>query len=319
MSNNYLSPSQKIIFDEVKRRGYQLQQLRNTNVYYFETKGKVNFFIAGYTNAVPYNCGLIISNKSFVRELLKNNRLSIAKGKLFLPDETENALIYAKKMGFPIIIRQENSQLDIKSITPKNQAEFKKGFSKLSEYGEGILVEKIFKGEKYRIFITSGGQMNIVKQSEPLIIGDGKSTLRQLVRAENIRRINLVNSYIHPIKINNKIIVNNDLEEMLKNGQKIRLKGVSNVEDGAIYEETYPKNGRRITKIAEKILKSFPKSRFITFEIISRNVERMGNKDYIVTEVYISPGYNLFFKLMSNGQEINPAKEIINLLTNTDD
>lgn len=318
MINNYLTPTQRLLFNEVIKRNYKLKQLKNTNIYFFENKGKINFFIGGYNNLIPYNCGLIISNKSFVREILKNNRLPVAKGKLFLPNEIEDALFYAKKIQFPVIIKQENSQLDVESIIVRNQAEFKKGFVNLSEYGEGILVEKIFRGDKYRVFITLNGHMNIIKQIEPVITGDGKSTLKQLIRAENIRRINLTNSYIHPIKINDQVITNNNLEQILKNGQKIRLKSVSNIENGAIYENCLPNNIEKIKIIAERVLQAFPKIKYLAFEIISKNLEEMNKNDYIVTEVYISPGYNLFFKLIGNHQ-INPAEEIINLLININD
>jgi D-alanine-D-alanine ligase-like ATP-grasp enzyme len=56
-------------------------------------------------------------------------------------------------------------------------------------YGKDILIEDQVEGDCYRILIMDGEHLDSILRRPPTVVGDGKSTLRQLLRRENRRRV----------------------------------------------------------------------------------------------------------------------------------
>jgi cyanophycin synthetase len=55
-------------------------------------------------------------------------------------------------------------------------------------YGPRILVEEQIDGDCYRILVMAGEVLDTVVRHPPKVIGDGKATIRQLIRRENLLR-----------------------------------------------------------------------------------------------------------------------------------
>lgn len=158
------SANQRQIIKELFTKKYEINIINKTNIVNFQNNIFHSIMIGSYTEAVPYNIGLIISNKNFVKKILKKNYLQVAEGRLFECNEIHEALLYMKKIKAPLILRQENSQKNIKSEKVVNDWEFKDKYIKLAKYNENILVEKFHFGNNYRVFYTKNGYINILQR-----------------------------------------------------------------------------------------------------------------------------------------------------------
>lgn len=253
---------QKLIFQEMSKRGIKIEQLPDTNLYLANFGNHQEIIIGSYTSATTYSNGLLISNKNFVRQILKDNYIPVGKGGLFSPEEKEKAPLFAKKIRFPVILRQANAQLLIKAVTDiKNSQEFKKAWEKLSIIGEGILVEEFFKGKSFRVFVTKDGFLNIIRKNSSLLVSRDQ------------------------------------------------------VNETTFYENITDRLYSSIKKLAKRVINSFPGNLYIAFEFLSKNIQNPLTKDnYIVSEVYPSPGANLYFPMVKNNIKKMAVCVLVDLL-----
>jgi hypothetical protein len=130
-------------------------------------KKKKALFVSGYTPLVPYNIGLILSNKSFVKALLHEKKIPITRGKTFSPSDTHQATQYVLMLTFPVILRQENSQRNERARKNiLNMQSFKKEFLDLAKLGESILVEEQKEGVHCKVFVRYDGWIQVLQEVE---------------------------------------------------------------------------------------------------------------------------------------------------------
>lgn len=55
--------------------------------------------------------------------------------------------------------------------------------------GDALLIERQAEGPVYRLLFLEGRLLDVVRQSSPTVEGDGRSTIDELIRAENARRV----------------------------------------------------------------------------------------------------------------------------------
>lgn len=310
--------AQMIVLQELCRMNIDIQKLPNVGVYTAINKNKQLFFIGNYTNLMPNNYGIIFNNKYYVSQILKYNKISVAKSSSFAQFDKNRALLYAQEIGFPVILRIERASSLTRGIVKiKNTIDFIAAFAKMSQSQENILVEKYLAGESYRMLITSNGYYSILKKQLPNISGNGKSTVRELIDEENMKRINSSERYIQPLHINGEILqkYNVNFGTILKKRKKIVFSDLVSEKEGATFENITEPIHPSVIELGKNILKSFPGLGYVGFEIIAKNCRRkLSKKNYIVSQIYISPGPNIHFP-MKKGRVLKKAGEIIaNLL-----
>lgn len=151
----------------LSKMGVTFNEIPQSDIVLAKLKKKKALFVGGYTPLVPYIIGLVLSNKSYVKQLLEQNGFEIPQGKTFSSSDIHSASQYIQTIQFPIILRQENSQLLIsakKNINTLQQ--FKKEFSDLTAYKESILIEEQLTGTHYKVFIHKEGWIHIVKNNK---------------------------------------------------------------------------------------------------------------------------------------------------------
>jgi cyanophycin synthetase len=307
--NRIKSLFSKKVIAEILKKEIKVEQVENTNIYTFN---KI-FSVGNYTSLTPYNYGLILSNKYYALQILKEGKISIPKGKLFNMFDKNEALSYAKKIKFPIMLRLENAQLPIKALKVGFCSDFLPAFENLSKYQENILVEKYFKGKNIKILIVKNGYYNILINNAPVIVGDGRSNISELISKENLRRINL-DKIIYPIKVNNEEF---KLKEILKKGQKIILSNSIDLPEGGLIEEITLGSHESLIKLAKKILNLFPKLFYLSINLIVKDCQKRIRKDnYVITELRLTPGSNLQYPLFNGKKTENFEKIIADLLCN---
>ena len=162
---------------------------------------------------------------------------------------------------------------------------------------QGILSSK-----NYRIFITRSGYYNILIKLPTIIIGNGISTLKELISMENLKRVNSEGKNL-PLKIAEKELILHDMtfSSLLKKNEKIIFTSIVNWREGAKFKDVTDIVGRDIVMLARKILSIFPNLAYVGFDCDSEGV--VGNVD-------LSLDPNIFYR-MSNGVKKKRAIDVV--------
>jgi cyanophycin synthetase len=71
----------------------------------------------------------------------------------------------------------------------RTKAELEMAARLASLFGDGVLIERQAEGDVYRLLFLDGELLDIVRRRSPTVVGDGRSTIGDLIAAENRRRV----------------------------------------------------------------------------------------------------------------------------------
>ena len=143
---------------------------------------------------------------------------------------------------------------------------------------------------EYRVFYLRGEVLLIYKKIKPFVIGDGKSSLKELVSKLNLPKNDVVEENLSKL----------DLNYIPENKEKIELSWKHNLSGGATPQiiEKNDKVYKEVERLAIKTGKTL-NMLFATVDIIETN-----NDNFYVLEVNSGIGATLFSKLAPNGKSI---------------
>lgn len=102
----------------------------------------------------------------------------------------DKALTRASAIGYPVVLKPRggNKGQDV-YVDIETAEELRRVWALLSRSDprDGILIEQFVPGEEYRVLVIGGKVAAVNHRIPPLVVGDGTSTIRQLVDRENAR------------------------------------------------------------------------------------------------------------------------------------
>lgn len=166
----------------------------------------------------------IQQNKDLTKRLLQNEGLSTTEGSLY----TKEMIDLQAFLGKHICIKPNlaNYGDGISILKTENPIALQEAFDVAFKECAQVLVEDYFKGEEFRFFVIDGKEVFVCRRTPPYIVGDGKSTIKELIQQQNKRR-----PKEFPIKAPMKD------NEVIKKGLKINLRENSNVSTGGFAED----------------------------------------------------------------------------------
>ena len=90
------------------------------------------------------------------------------------------------KLGTPLAVKPYNSNHGKGvSLNIKNWYDLKEAFQKARKYSELVLVEEYIEGKDYRLLVVGDKLCAAAERIPPRVIGDGQSTIRDLINIIN--------------------------------------------------------------------------------------------------------------------------------------
>jgi D-alanine-D-alanine ligase-like ATP-grasp enzyme len=162
--------------------------------------GKKSVFYNTRLNVNGFASSHLVSDKGFCNYFLKQLGYKITEGTTFFndticskianPRNIHDGWIYAQELGLPVIVKPLNLSLGILVAKVHNKEEYYQVAEKILTTQSGLLVERFYSGNDFRI-LTFDNQVFAAYQRLPLsVIGDGKSTIRELVEIKHQKYIN---------------------------------------------------------------------------------------------------------------------------------
>lgn len=261
----------------------------------------------------------LASNKDETKKMLQEAAIPVAKGMCIVYESEVDEVV--AKVGFPLVFKPlDGNHGKGASINVKTLEEAKAAFEHAKKYSRKIIVEKFITGYDFRILVINNRFIAAALREPAHVIGDGVSTIQQLIDVENKdpRRGYGHENVLTEISIDRETHeqlakYNYTLETILKKDEQCYLKGTANLSTGGtstdITDIVHPHN----IFICERI------SRVIGLDIcgidimatnLSEPLEVTGG---VVLEVNAAPGFRMHLA-PANGLPRNVAAPVIDML-----
>ena len=260
--NEGLGPSTASIIKEAEARNIpwiRLNRYSLCQLGYGANQKRIQATVTSQTSNIGVD---IACDKEETKLLLEQAEVPIPKGDII---RTERGLEEAAEyVGFPLVIKPVNGNHGRGITTNINSMdEALVAFKEAKEISRLVIVEKYITGEDYRLLVIDNKLVAAAKRTPAHVIGDGKSSIQQLVDEVNKdeRR-----GYGHE-KVLTEISINSLTIELLKEngmtpetivpkGEFVKLKSTANLSTGGTAEDVtdliHPYNifmAERISKI----------------------------------------------------------------------
>ena len=128
-------------------------------------------------------------DKPLTHRLLAEAGLDVPAYRTFTFPDLDEAWAFVQREA-PCVVKPARGTAGGRGVTPgiATRREFKRACYAAAIHGDDLVVEKQHAGEVYRLLYLDGELLDAVRRGCPRVRGDGSSTVRQLIRAENRRR-----------------------------------------------------------------------------------------------------------------------------------
>lgn len=289
------SIDRNIILNEAARRGIEIEPFPQSQGYFLLTfKGHKE--ILGYlnTSSLGWLAGRISKNKRHTKWLLRKEGVKTPIGDAFKKGEEGKISDWVAEKK--VIVKPNKGACGKNVYLCKDAYEAIQAAKEIWNSGSpAALVEEFFPGKEYRVFATREGFVAVCNRVPANVIGDGRSTIEDLVEEKNKDRGPPEEHYVWlPIKIDNVVIEflesrGKNLKYVPKEGEQVFLRANSNLSTGGD-SITIPRESldKKVEDIAMRCLFAVPGMAYAGIDLICEDIR--GFDDYRVIEINKSPG-----------------------------
>ncbi len=294
-----LGPSTGSIISEAERRGIpwiRLNQYSLCQLGYGTNQKRIQATVTNETS----NIGVELAcDKEDTKYLLEQSEVPVPRGDLITREKSlKSACEY---VGFPLVVKpiSGNHGRGI-TVNVKNYDDALQAFKEAKEVSRRIIIEKYIEGDDYRLLVINNTFVAGAKRTPAHVIGDGESTIRELVDKvnEDPRRGYGHEKILTQININSltkSIIAAKGYTEdsVLPKGEMLILKDTANLSTGGTAEDVtdivHPSNVAMVERISKIIDLDICGVDIMTSDI-SKPLEETGGA---VLEVNAGPGFRM--------------------------
>lgn len=250
LSNNVVSSAyganlcMYVIALEGWRRGMTVKFLKGNRILYsLKSDIREHKFNKSRGDKVPKDAVKLCINKDLTKIELEKSRIPVPQGKRFnyTGDNAKDLIDYAFNIGFPVVLKPTKGSLGRGVISNiKNENMLKEAIQhvcqKLNE--KDIIIEKHITGDDFRLYVVGNQVVGAVKRVPANVVGDGGSTIQELIVNKNLQRKK--NPYLSKglIKIDEELLgyiqkEGYNLNSILNDGEKVFLMAKANASAGA--------------------------------------------------------------------------------------
>lgn len=312
-------PSTGSIVDEAVSRNIPFIRLNNQSLVqlgYGKNQVRFRATMTDKTSSIAVD---LASNKDETKKMLTDAAIPVANG-MCISDISEIETVI-NRVGFPLVFKPlDGNHGKGASINVKTKEEAFVAFEHAKKYSRKIIVEKFISGFDFRILVINHRFIAAALREPAHVIGDGVSTIAQLIEIENQdeRRGYGHENVLTEISIDRETHdelakLNYTLETILEKGKVCHLKGTANLSTGGtstdVTDIVHPNN----IFIFERI------SRVIGLDICGIDVmannlnEPLEVTGGVVLEVNAAPGFRMHLA-PANGLPRNVAAPVIDML-----
>jgi cyanophycin synthetase len=314
-----LGPSTGSIVDEAVSRGIPYIRLNKNSLVqlgYGMNQKRIQATVASTTGNIAVE---IACDKEETKNLLKSMGVPVAAGDVILDEDDLKNIV--NKIGYPIVIKPLNGNHGKRvSININTWEEAVEALHLAKERSRYVIVERYITGYDYRLLVINHKFVAAAKRTPACIVGDGISTIQQLIDIVNSdpRRGYGHEKVLTSIKVDDETEdilekANLKLSDVLPKNETLYLKRTANLSTGGtatdVTDIVHPYNvfmAERISKIIGLDICGID----VMAESLSNPINETGG---VVLEVNAGPGFRMHIA-PTEGLPRNIAEPVIDML-----
>lgn len=298
LSNEVIGPSTRAIQVAAERYGLPMTKLGDGDFYQigYGKQGRVIEGTIGYNTrciAADISC-----DKLLTKQLLDAQNIPVARG--VKVSNVINLIRDGEKLGYPLVLkpRYGNKGKGI-FLNIKNKRELIDAYNQIRDKYQDIILEKNVEGNDYRVCVVDNDVIAVSLRKPPFIIGDGISTIRDLILQMN-KDPNRGYDHEKPltkIKVNDELMYTLEkqgynLDAVLIAGEKVYLRENANLSTGGFAIDCTDKICEENKRLCIRAAKAIGLD-ICGIDIKSRDISVPLYEQGVVVEVNASPGIRM--------------------------
>jgi cyanophycin synthetase len=179
-----LGPSTGVIVEEARRRGIPVRRLGTGSMVQLGLGRYLRRIQATTSDTTSVIASDIAQNKDLTKRMLEGIGLSVPSGAV--ARDVERAVEIAHEIGFPVILKPLAGNQG-RGISPRleDEAAVRAAWPRTAERFRDIVVERHVTGRDHRVLVVNGKVVAVAERIPAHVIGDGRSTIQQLIEKAN--------------------------------------------------------------------------------------------------------------------------------------
>jgi cyanophycin synthetase len=179
-----LGPSTRSIVDAATRRGVPHLRLNSGSLVQLGYGSKQRRILTAETDRTSAIAESIAQDKELTRQLLSTAGIPVPEGRP-VASATE-AWEVAQEIGLPVVVKPQFGNHG-RGVTTNllTEAEVTSAYENARLQEETVVVEKFIEGDDYRLLVVGDRLIAAARREPAQVLGDGKSTIRELVEVVN--------------------------------------------------------------------------------------------------------------------------------------
>lgn len=204
-----LGPSTACIVDAADDRDIPAIRLSEGNLVQLGYAAKQRRMWTAETDRTSAIAESISRDKDLTKSLLNSCGVPVPKGRTV--DSAEDAWAAAEEIGVPVVVKPTDGNHGrgvFTNLTTRHEIDA--AFAVAREEGSGVIVERFVRGFEHRLLVVGGRVAAAAKGETASVVGDGHSTIRELVESQlnsDPRRGNTEDFPLNPVRLNSTVRV----------------------------------------------------------------------------------------------------------------
>lgn len=240
---------------------------------------------------------LVVSDKLLCYDLFRSEELPVPNHIAVTSDGLGEAEAFLERLDRPVVVKPLAGTGGGRGVTTgiTGSGALYRAARYASGYGSRLLIEEEIRGPSYRLLYLDGQFIDAVRRDSPTVVGDGQRTIRQLVRAENQRRLTQPCTALSPLRIdedmrNTLARAGRSLSSRPGRDERVTVKGAVNEnasrENHAISTQIHPDIIERIGRLVRAL-----NVRFAGVDLLGGDLSLpLADSGAVVNEVNANPG-----------------------------
>jgi len=178
-----LGPSTGAIVDAALRRGIPIKRLTRGSLVQFGWGSRQRRIQAAEVDGTSAIAESIAQDKDLTKKLLHAAGVPVPLGRPVA--DLEDGWKVAQEIGLPVVVKpQDGNQGKGVTVGITDRAHFDVAYEAAAHHGE-VMVERYLPGHDFRLLVVGNQLVAAARRDPPLVIGDGRHTVRELVAEVN--------------------------------------------------------------------------------------------------------------------------------------
>ncbi len=312
-------PSTGSVIIEAEKRNIPFKRLNNGSLIAFGQGNKqktIRATITGNTSGIGIE---MAGDKDETKRILSKAHIPVPTGLLIYKEkELKDAL---EEIHFPVVIKPVDGNHGrgiTTNITSLEQAA--SAFQIAKTISKEVIVEKFLEGDDYRFLLINFKLVAVAKRTPAMVMGDGRSTIQQLIDQTNADPNRgdgheKVMTKIHVDEVTENILAKKELslDNILPLGEILFLKDAANISTGGtstdVTELIHPENVFMAERVARLLNLDI-----CGIDVVAKDIAiPINNNNGGIVEVNACPGLRMHLN-PSKGLARNVAEPIVDML-----